>query len=341
MLQVAAASRHPAHSLSNLTKLSQHPRQKHLFIEYSSYQCHPKVDRTAPMATKTYLLAPSFDYPPGSAIRLGALVADPLSPHRVLGQLPPDKRPKVTTSIANDFFMTVTKAQHGKGPSAVAYMLQMFGGKILWGKIVRGKLVQDKTGGELTLDESAEYAMSSLRTEFFEADPRDDDLEALLQTPRVQAAMRHGLWARPLYLITGIKIAEGLSLSKSRTSRHGAASGLNVPLFMGLDVSASLEASVAREKWHDTSFKMEQQVVLAYQLLRIARKGWRERRLEMETYRPKAAFLGAEEDEDGDLDEELEISRVSLSDICKWADENPAAFGSDQSHHRYVMLSDE
>ncbi|KAM3425941.1 hypothetical protein NHJ13734_009788 [Beauveria thailandica] len=45
------------------------------------------------MATKTYLLTPSFDFPPGSSMRLGALLADPLSPHRVLGQLAPDKWP--------------------------------------------------------------------------------------------------------------------------------------------------------------------------------------------------------------------------------------------------------
>ncbi|KAM3425942.1 hypothetical protein NHJ13734_009789 [Beauveria thailandica] len=37
--------------------------------------------------------------------------------------------------------------------------------------------------GKLTRGENVNYSMSSLRTEFFEGDPSDDGLEALLQAP--------------------------------------------------------------------------------------------------------------------------------------------------------------
>ncbi|KAM3440298.1 hypothetical protein MY4824_002287 [Beauveria thailandica] len=125
--------------------------------------------------------------------------------------------------------------------------------------------------GKLTRGENVKYSMSSLRTEFFEGDPSDDGLET----------------RTPLYLITGIKVAEGFSLSSSRTAQRGSAAAADAPVIALLDASVSLEASMARKRWHDTSFTMDHQVILAYQLLRIARKGWRERRLDVDEYRPK------------------------------------------------------
>ncbi|KAM3425939.1 hypothetical protein NHJ13734_009786 [Beauveria thailandica] len=180
------------------------------------------------------------------------------------GAFEPDFNPPTSASgpafgtLAKDVYLDWIgeEAQHEGSLSAGAQMLLVIGAKM---------------SGKLTRGENVNYSMR-----------------------RVQATIYHSLWARtPLYLIAGIKVAEGFSVSSSCTAQRGSAAA---PGRARHRAAGRVEASMARKRWHDTSFTMGHQVILAYQLLRIARKGWRERRLDVDEYQPKSAFLGAEEE---------------------------------------------
>ncbi|KAH8881811.1 hypothetical protein GQ53DRAFT_886754 [Thozetella sp. PMI_491] len=252
------------------------------------------------MATKTYLLAPSFDYPPGSSIRLGGLVADPLSPHRPLTSLARDKWPKTTETVQKERVITRGKGFEA-GLSTTAQIIQ---------------IINAKVGGNFARDEVLEYSMAALRTEFFEADPNEDDIRDLLKHHRVQTAMDFIFWSRPLFMITGIKIAEGLSLYASYTAQQDASVSGEMPIPAAPGISVGLNTQVSTKRLQEDSFTATGDVVLAYRLLKICRKGWQKRRTVASEYRPRSAFLGDLTVED-EWSDEIEVGSAAVADISE------------------------
>ena len=265
------------------------------------------------MSRKTYLLVPSFDYPPGSSICLGALLADPLSPHRVLANLAEDQRPEVTTSVQKDRVITRGMG-HEAAISTGAQLLQIIGAKV---------------GGDFARDESVEYAMEALRTEFFKSDPDSGAIRELLQAPLVRDAMQSTMWSRPLYMITGLKIAEGFSLSSNSTVKRGGKLGADVPVPAVQGLSVGFETSASKKESRGDSFKIDHEIVLAYRLLRISRKGWKDRKLVFDEYRSKAALLRSGGD-DGEWGEDFEVSEASANETSEADEEADSVLGQIQ-----------
>lgn len=227
---------------------------------------------------KTYLLVPNFDYPVDGPISLGNIITDPFTPHRAIASLKQDEWPQLITST--QISRSIVRGE-GKGLdfSIWAQVLQAIGANV---------------GAEYGRDDATEYTMDLLRTSYFKTDPSDEAIQLLLTIPRVANAMRSTFGGQSVFMVTGVKVAEGFSLSHTKNAHSAVSLGVSadagIPgLSIGADTKPSKESRVA------DSFKAGNQIVLAYQLLRISQKGWRRKALAMNVYYPKAAFLGDEE----------------------------------------------
>ncbi len=254
---------------------------------------------------KLYLLAPSFDFPPDGAVRLGNLIADPFRPHRALATLPEDRWPTLTTSSQSDRTI-VRETQHDGHISAMAQMLQVVSASI---------------GGESSRRGTTELEMTALYSIFFQTDPDLDHVRQLLDVPAVQSLMRSTFWRRPLFLISGIKIARGFAASQVESRLHVAGAGATAAV-ASTGISVGLDASQSRNSRAGDSFQAGNDVVLAYKLLVVARKGWRSRELVLDEYRPKAGFLGDEKLATAlDKRQDMETTPATVGDLSETDEE--------------------
>lgn len=220
---------------------------------------------------KTYILAPNFDSPPGRSISLGNVLADPFTPHRTLCKLPHSDWPAVTTTVHTEAAVNHSAA-HGFNLSVGATL---------------ANYIATKLAGEAQNSVSTEYTMDSLRTEFFDADPTESAITELLLQECGQGArnilfgLGSVLWPHPLFIVTGLKIAVGLRVSSSLTTRRGANLGANpggVLAATGIPVTADAEIGGSTERMESLRLQVQGEVVLAYKLVKISRRGWRQSR---------------------------------------------------------------
>lgn len=151
--------------------------------------------------------------------------------------------------------------------------------------------------------------MDALRTSFFKVDPSDEHIKVLLDAPKVKSAMRSTFWSRPVFMISGLKVADGFSVS-SEAKRHRGGSG-GVSAAITPQVSVGVDSGRSTDRGEKESFDAGQDIVIAYQLLKISRKG---RDLNVSEHHPKAAFLG-DEDNEPELSEEVETDTVTADDL--------------------------
>lgn len=213
---------------------------------------------------KTYIVSPNFDYPPGSSISLGNVLADHFSPHRSLCRLPAVEWPSLNTSSQTEISIT-HGASHGANISVGAQLLD---------------IIATKIAGDVSTAGFTEYGMDTLRTEFFEADPSEDVVRELLwQNPRATRVLYHmgsAFWPQKLFMITGVKVAVGFNMSTAQQQRQSASVGADpagVLAAAGVPVSADAEMGGFRERSHRTSLTAAGEVVLAYQLVTISPRG--------------------------------------------------------------------
>lgn len=228
------------------------------------------------MALKTYLLAPNFTLEPDGPIRIGNIVADPFCPTKPLST--PLKPPitAIHTNFECSFSRDNNKSLHG---SVWAQFLQTANANISGG-VSRATL--------------SEYTIDSLETIRIKEDPSDEEAAERVKESKVQAAIKAGLsGAAPVYMITGLKVAKGFRLNKSVTSTREANIGASFPITA--EVGAGTDISALRAKVTSESSRSGNDIIFAYQLHVIARKGWWHKRVEIDVYAPKSAFLNNEE----------------------------------------------
>ena len=242
---------------------------------------------------KTYLMVPNFDFPTDSSIQLGNLLADPFAPHRPLASLSPDKWPELTKSVQKKRAIVREEAEDANFS--------------LWLQALQ--IVGAKAGVESGKTTKNEYNMDALRTSFFTVDPSDEHIKVLLDAPKVRSAMRSTFWSHPVFMISGLKVAEGFSVS-SEAKRHRGGNG-KLSAAITPQVSVGVDAGMSTDRGEKDSFDAGQDVVIAYQLLRISRKG---RDFEVIEHHPKAAFLG-DEDNEAERSEDVEIDTATADDL--------------------------
>ncbi|EAQ90243.1 predicted protein [Chaetomium globosum CBS 148.51] len=252
---------------------------------------------------KTYILPPTFDYPPNSSIRLGNLLTEPFTPHRPLAVLPAESLPDIATTTQTNLTITHT-TNRGASLSLSAHLLELAG---------------LKAASEFSLSGSTTYSAATVTTRFCEPD------EAAIQnlvmaTPRAKRILfpSRGISGR-LFVITGIKTAEGFSVSRESGVRRGGTLGADVPLAAavpGLAVGA--EVGGDREKGDEEAYAVEGEVVIAYRVVVVGKRGWRRGgELELVEYRGKGRerMLGDDDANAGDGEEMIEVTEAGSEDI--------------------------
>jgi hypothetical protein len=268
---------------------------------------------------QTYLLSPKFYFKRDGPIALGSIIADPFRPHLTLTAVDPitlaRRYPKVETFT--DFDQSL-KSTQGAGGSVSAWLefLQAASAKI---GFAREKHRLDQ------------YTMTSLETEYFLEFPSQEEIKSRIKVDRVRETIKaSGLpgTRQPVYMVTGRKLAKGFSAvheSGKQTSGEAEAGG-SVPTPAG---NVAIKGGVAghNERELHANWKAGDELVFAYQLMKIDVKGWRASKVEYDEFRHESALLssddtdGDEEEEDDDVDIKVDIGAATAADLAKATDE--------------------
>ncbi|KFG78254.1 hypothetical protein MANI_020363 [Metarhizium anisopliae] len=254
-------------------------------------------------SVRTYILAPNLQYRPSGPIQIGNIIADPFQPTRALSSVPVDKHTDIET---------VTEHHHEllreKGQSLDAR---------IWVHFLQS--IGTESNAERGAERTRAYSIDELETRYLHSEPADDDPELMrrLAEPRVQAAINAGLFGRqPVYLISGVKIAKGLSARSELRREAGGGAGTTVPVAE----SVSLGAEVGGKKYDNisSSYRTEESVVFAYQLHVLRLKG-RKKRLTVGVFESEVAFL--HEDDDEQING-VSIKLASTEDLERFEDQH-------------------
>ncbi|UKZ69141.1 uncharacterized protein TrAtP1_010150 [Trichoderma atroviride] len=274
------------------------------------------------MASKrTYFLAPNLDHKLSSSpIQLGVLLADALKPTKPLSTRPspPEFDSIVQTSYAISWTSgnTVNAGIHAK-------FLSFAGTSINFAN--NAHVVES-------------FDIDTLETRRLKREPQDDDedLLARLQEPKVQAAIRGGLYgARPIYIISGLKIARGLSVQREESKSTHRSMGGTVPIIEGISVGAGMGG----EKRFGTSstFKVapEEDIILAYQVHKIKPKSRKVTKASVNVYETSSAFLHGDDENSGFKG--VEVVSVSADSLLS-EDEDDDDGEKDEAEGQYLEL---
>ncbi|RAL04500.1 uncharacterized protein BO80DRAFT_421796 [Aspergillus ibericus CBS 121593] len=227
----------------------------------------------------TYVLAPRWDFRPDGPIALGNIIVDPFRPHRVLTKpdpaIPP---PEIETVVETEWEMHQER-ELGMKTSIWTHFLEAMGVDL---------------GLESTKSLSAEYNVESLTTSYFKEEPSAEEIARRTQDPMLREMMRlDSPFSKPVYMVTGIKIAKGFRASeghsRSREANGGASAG-TAGTVVG-DVTIGTNNKVFVKESDKRQAKSENDIVFAYQLMKIVPKGWKHKVFDFQDFYPKAAVL--------------------------------------------------
>ncbi|KAL3293073.1 carbohydrate-binding-like protein [Colletotrichum asianum] len=257
------------------------------------------------MASKTYILTPGYHYGPEGLIQIGSIIANPFQPAKPLSKL--TVTPAIETVYHHNLEATCDTGRSVK--------------LSLWANILDSAGVD--MGASRSRNAVESLAVKRLETRYLAQEPVDDDPELMdrLKEPRVQAAIKSGLFGRsPVYLISGVKIARGLVVRSDRGRTTGGSLTATAPAAqaIGVDIGASIEGEKSRGK--GSSFEVDdQEIVVAYQVHIIKTKRWSKEGATADIFESDAAFLHNDEiTEDND---NFEVSTGEVQALAEAARE--------------------
>ncbi|KAK4194188.1 hypothetical protein QBC40DRAFT_302354 [Triangularia verruculosa] len=252
---------------------------------------------------KTYILPPTFDLPPETSIKLGNLLSTAFTPHRPLATLPTTTIPLSTTVQTN--LTTTHSTALSANTSLSAHLLSLAGLSI---------------ASEFSVSGTTTYSAAKVTTTQFSSptSPSEDDIQALiLATPRAKRILFDRVVGGKLFMITGIKTAEGFTVNTETGVKKGGSLGGDVPIG-GTGVGIGAEVGVVREKGDGEGYTVEGEVVIGYRVLVVRRRGWRrgEGEVELGEYRSRERerMLGDEEENEEEEDG-IEVGEGGVEDI--------------------------
>ena len=260
----------------------------------------------------TYILAPNFHFKPVTGpIALGNIIGDPMRPHRALTAIDMEtlaaKYPRIEMT-------TVTDCNIVHGTSRDLSLA-------VWTQFLQ--VVSAKVSGGSDSNVRATFDIDALEIAYFVTDPALEEIKERLRVPRVQNVVKAGRLPglrNPVYMVTGMMTARGFR-TQQESAKHKAneveVSG-NVPTPAG---DVGLGTSLARSSGLEDSktWRAGDDIVFAYQLLRIEVKGFKGTKVTYDEFRHKAAFLAAEDEEDNEEEEDVDGSRgqVAIDTVVK------------------------
>jgi hypothetical protein len=210
---------------------------------------------------KEYLLAPNFDLPPppSGPLQLGHILDDPTEPRYPLN---PDD--VIAPLDSKSYTQAVT------GFSATRSQLHESGFR-LWAKLTDLVPVGADAGVIGKKDSTDVYSIKTIDTEFFL--PSKKYLEASVHRPDVKRFLEGSRWRNSIFMITGLKVARGASVTSYRLSEQKAGGEASVnlaPVTVPLSIGAGGGRNITAEELTKTDGSGD--FVLAYQLRKIIYK---------------------------------------------------------------------
>jgi len=229
---------------------------------------------------KTYFLAPDFDCPPDTAIRVGHILSSPKDPYETLNH---DELVPVPSSIAistTKTGFTATRSQLHSGTYGVF-------AQILEGAYGAGVSYSHENNREAT------FGIDELITTFIQPAGKEtkEYIQKSVEVDGVREYFEGSRFRKSVYMIVGLKIAKGAKISHGlKKSKEGVldlmadGSAVGIPAQVGPKFEHKKETGEGM-KWED-----EKSFVFAYRLRKITCKKGKVK--EDEAF-AKGAFLDA------------------------------------------------
>nr|RBQ96752.1 hypothetical protein FVER53263_20540 [Fusarium verticillioides] len=226
----------------------------------------------------TYVLAPNFTYHPNTSICMGDIVEYPDDPTKPLSSVPPANLKPITRHLDYDFEAS-TQSTHSLHGSIWATFLQQATAKI---------------SGGTSDDLFNKYTALRLETIYFTKQPTDEEAAERVREKAVKAAVNAGLlMKKPVFMITGLKVARGFQVSSSISSTANAKGEFKAPITSNSGMGADADHSQGKKQ--EQNHRSRQDIIFAYQLHAIIHKGWSQKHVDITVHKPTAAFLNGDQ----------------------------------------------
>jgi hypothetical protein len=170
------------------------------------------------MTTKSYFLAPNFSVSPNTAIALGHIITHPEQPLESLNS--DDRLPVPESVIFNSeekgFKATRNQVRDGK-----------FG---VWATVLEGAGFGGGTGVDFNSSKDDVFNIDLLKTTFMWPAPKatKDYIRESVELDGVASFLTASRYKKPVYMITGLKIAQGASVTSGGQKGQSVATKLMV-----------------------------------------------------------------------------------------------------------------
>lgn len=205
----------------------------------------------------TYNLAPNWTCHPDEQIVIGNILVDPLIPQKVLVKADSEHTLPTYTHIENNWQLALETVRS----LSVS----------IWATFLEH--VTLKIGGSKRRVLSGQFTMDSLETIYLREDPSLEYFQRVCEDPLVTKFMQpESVFCKPIYMVTGLKIARGFKMAGANTTSSSATAGTTIkgtPMdSAGAQVEASTSTAISDQ------FESAEDIIFAYQLLVIKPKGW-------------------------------------------------------------------
>lgn len=206
---------------------------------------------------KTYILAPNFTYHPETSICLGDIIQYADEPIKPLNRVPKSGLKPIERHNDYDNELGNTDGSSLKGS--------------IWATFLEKASV--KIGGGTSDQLLAKYTIKRLETIYFKEQPTDEEAEARVLDKKVKATINAGLLRKkPVFMITGLKVARGFKQITTASSTKEAEGAAEAPITER--AGAGTDIKYAQDKTADHKHRTGQDIIFAYQLHIITHKGW-------------------------------------------------------------------
>ncbi|KAI3535256.1 hypothetical protein CABS01_14244 [Colletotrichum abscissum] len=220
---------------------------------------------------ETYMLAPNWNFRPGGPIKIGNIIFDPFRPDK--------SEPEGASS-----YEYVTETANQKNYKKTVDTTTSLDLSIWLTFLANIKATFGANHRHVTHNE---YTMDSLQTTYLLHDPLRKEIQERCNDPDIKRHMKlDSLVSKPVYMITGLRIAKGFRLQQSEDLSKSAQVGIGVPV--SPDMGAGGDLSVSTSKKGSEGFESVEDIIYSYQLSKIHRKGLWDTTVVVDRYFPKA-----------------------------------------------------
>lgn len=266
-------------------------------------------------------LVARYPQPPGTLIKLGAVLTDPENPesslNRKTGIVPIDDADKLDQSVA------VQRQLHAELSSTDSALL----------KVVPPTSPLYNAGISVGARSSKEVqtnveAMNVKAVVFL---PDKAYMDKVLLKPEITSYVKEGMWAKRLYVIVGVATAGELSISEEQAGQKNISAGANASAG-GATLAA--EASTATESSASSSVQVKEPCDFAYRIKEFVYSKFLRPELKDKGDYTEGPLFRPGEDEDGPAEESDDAAVPDFDGWIDAADDNLLGFVVEQQTAR-------